>query len=309
MPYSNTRSAKDLKHSNRSNTRSAKDAAKDIKPSDRYKTAKRTDAVIVRIHHERKPIMITLSVWQALFLREAVSRLSAGRAAWLWLLLEPVIHVTYVLVIYTAIRVRSVGGIEAAVWLMVGMLAFFMFRRTAAQVMNGINANRVLFTYRQVKPVDSVLVRAGLEGFLMILISMILFSGAALFGFAIIPADPLAVLEAFFGLWMVGLGFGLTTSVAIELVPEIGKLIGFILRPLYMISGVLLPIGSIPQPYRAYLLFNPIVHGLEAVRLGFSPRYHAVEELNILYLYGFAMVAIFLGLALHNRFATRLVMQ
>ena len=92
--------------------------------------------------------MITLSVWQALFLREAVSRLSAGRAAWLWLLLEPVLNVTYVLVIYTAIRVRSVGGIEAAVWLMVGMLAFFMFRRTAAQVMNGIYSNRGRGTYR-----------------------------------------------------------------------------------------------------------------------------------------------------------------
>jgi len=291
MAYSNPRLANGTKH------------------SDRYKKAKLPAAEIVRIHHARKPIMITLSVWKALFLREAVSRLSAGRAAWLWLLLEPVLHVTYVLVIYTAIRVRTVGGIETAVWLMVGMLGFFMFRRTAAQVMNGIGANRLLFTYRQVKPVDSVLVRACLEGFLMILISIILFSGAALLGLAVIPDDPLAVLEAFLGLWMVGLGFGLASSVAVELVPEIGKLIGFILRPLYMISGVLLPIGSVPQPYRDYLLFNPIAHGLEAVRLGFSPHYHAVAELSIPYIYGFAMVTMFLGLALHNRFATRLVMQ
>jgi len=253
--------------------------------------------------------MIMLSVWKALFLREAVSRLSTGRVAWLWLLFEPVFNVTYMLVLYTAIRVHSVGGIDTAIWLMGGMLAFFMFRRTATQVMYGISANQALFTYRQVKPVDSVLIRAGLEGFLMILVSLILFSGAALFGFDIIPADPLAVLEAFFGLWMIGLGFGLATSVAIELVPEVGKLIGFILRPLYMISGVLLPIGSVPQPYRDYLLLNPIAHGLEAVRLGFAPNYHAVQELSIPYIYAFAMATIFLGLALHKRFATRLVMQ
>ncbi len=263
----------------------------------------------MQVHSVRSATAITLSVWKALFLREAVSRLSAGRAAWLWLLLEPVINVTYMLVIYTVIRVHAVGGIDTAVWLMVGMLGFFMFRRTAAQTMNGIGANRALFTYRQVKPVDSVLVRAGLEGFLMILISIILFSGAALFGLDIIPADPLAVLEAFFGLWMIGLGFGLATSVAVELVPEMGRLIGFILMPLYVISGVMLPIGSVPQPYRDYLLLNPIAHGLEAVRLGFAPHYHAVPELSIPYIYGFAMVTIFLGLALHNRFATRLVMQ
>ena len=263
----------------------------------------------MQVHSVRSATAITLSVWKALFLREAVSRLSAGRAAWLWLLLEPVINVTYMLVIYTVIRVHAVGGIDTAVWLMVGMLGFFMFRRTAAQTMNGIGANRALFTYRQVKPVDSVLVRAGLEGFLMILISIILFSGAALFGLDIIPADPLAVLEAFFGLWMIGLGFGLATSVAVELVPEMGRLIGFILMPLYVISGVMLPIGSVPQPYRDYLLLNPIAHGLEAVRLGFAPHYHAVPDLSISYIYGFAMVSIFLGLALHNRFATRLVMQ
>ena len=263
----------------------------------------------MQVHSVRSATAITLSVWKALFLREAVSRLSAGRAAWLWLLLEPVINVTYMLVIYTVIRVHAVGGIDTAVWLMVGMLGFFMFRRTAAQTMNGISANRALFTYRQVKPVDSVLVRAGLEGFLMILISIILFSGAALFGLDIIPADPLAVLEAFLGLWMVGLGFGLATSVAVELVPEFGRLISFILRPLYVISGVILPIGSVPQPYRDYFLLNPIVHGLEAVRLGFAPHYHAVPDLSIPYIYGFAMVTIFLGLALHNRFATRLVMQ
>jgi len=284
-------------------------SANDIRRSDRYKKAKPPDTAIVRIHHERKPIMIMLSVWKALFLREAVSRLSTGRVAWLWLLFEPVFNVTYMLVLYTAIRVHSVGGIDTAIWLMGGMLAFFMFRRTATQVMYGISANQALFTYRQVKPVDSVLIRAGLEGFLMILVSLILFSGAALFGFDIIPADPLAVLEAFFGLWMIGLGFGLATSVAIELVPEVGKLIGFILRPLYMISGVLLPIGSVPQPYRDYLLLNPIAHGLEAVRLGFAPNYHAVQELSIPYIYAFAMATIFLGLALHKRFATRLVMQ
>jgi len=40
----------------------------------------------------KKPhcLRVTFSVWKAMFLREAVARLSAGRAAWLWLLLEPV---------------------------------------------------------------------------------------------------------------------------------------------------------------------------------------------------------------------------
>jgi capsular polysaccharide transport system permease protein len=257
----------------------------------------------------RSPLDITLSVWKALFLREAVNRLSRERTAWLWLLMEPVMHIVFLMFIFTVIRLRVVGGIDTAVWIMVGLLAFFMFRRPAQQGINAVGANQALFTYRQVKPVDTVLVRACLEGFLMILVVVILLAGARLYGLAVVPADPLAVLEAFVALWLVALGFGLVASVAGELVPELGRFIGMTLRPLYFFSGVIFPLERIPQPYREWLMLNPVAHGLEATRLGFAPHYKAVPETSVAYMYGFAVVAIFLGLALHRRFATRLVTQ
>lgn len=258
------------------------------------------------MHSARTSTAIALSVWKALFLREALSRILAGRAAWFWLLAEPVFHVAYLMLIFAVISVRTVGGIDTAIWIMVGMLAFFMFCRTGTQVMNAVSANQALFAYRQVKPVDTVLVRGGLEGLLMTIIASILLAGAALFGHSVIPADPLAVLEAFFGLWLVGLGFGLVTSVTGELVPELGRVIHLVMMPMYLISGVMFPISAVPQPYRDWLLLNPVAHGLEAARLGFAPYYHAVPELSVAYMYGFALVSIFLGLALHRRFALRL---
>jgi capsular polysaccharide transport system permease protein len=254
-------------------------------------------------------VRIMASVYSALFLREALARISSSRFAWFWLLAEPVFHVAYMLFVYTVIRVHTVGGIDTVIWLMVGMLAFFMFRRTATQVTNAISANQALFTYRQVKPVDTVLVRGGLEGFLMVIVASILLAGAALFGHSVVPVDPLAVLEAFFGLWLAGMGFGLVMSVVTELVPELGRLIDFVMTPLYLISGVILPLSSVPQPYRDWLMLNPVAHGLEAARLGFSPYYHAAPGLSTPYIYAFSLVSIFLGLALHRRFALRLVTQ
>jgi len=250
---------------------------------------------------------IAFSVWKALFLREAVSRISTGRAAWLWLLVEPVVHVVFLLFVFITIRMRTVGGIETAVWLLAGMLAFLMFRRTASRTQNAVSANQGLFAYRQVRPIDTVLVRAALEGFLMMMVALILFNGAALFGVDVLPDDPLAVLEAFFGRWLVGVGFGLMASVGGELIPELNKLLGFIMMPMYLISGVIFPIASVPQPYREWLMLNPVVHGIEAARLGFATYYHAVPELSIAYVYSFALVAVFLGLALHVRYQTRLI--
>jgi capsular polysaccharide transport system permease protein len=261
------------------------------------------------MHSVRISTAITVSVWKALFLREALIRLFASRALWFWLLAEPVLHMAIMIAILTAIRVRTVGGIDTAVWLMIGMLAFFMFRRTGTQVMNAVSANQALFAYRQVTPIDTALVRGGLEGLLMAIIAPILLLGAALLGYAVIPADPLTVFEAFLGLWLAGMGFGLVSSVGKELVPELGRVIELAMVPLYFISGVLFPLSTLPQPYRDWLMLNPVAHGLESARLGFAPHYHAVPELNLAYLYGFALVGIFFGLTLHRRFALRLATQ
>lgn len=257
----------------------------------------------------RSAWQITTSVWQALFLREALSRIVSGRAAWFWLLAEPVLHVGYMVLLFTVFRVTKIGGVDVAVWIMVGMLAFFSFRRTGTQVGKAIGANRSLFTYRQVKPVDTALVRGGLEGFLMVLVTLLLLVGMGLLGHEILPADPLAVMEAFGALWLLGLGFGLTASVLGSLMPEIDRLLNFIMMPLYLISGVMYPLASVPLPHRDWLMLNPVAHGIEAVRLGFAPHYHAAPELSLPYLYTSALVIVFLGLALQRRFALRLMTQ
>lgn len=258
-------------------------------------------------HIPRSSLTITLAVWKALFLREALSRIFSGRAAWFWLLAEPVFNVAYMVVIFTVIRMRVVGGIETAVWLVLGMLGFFMFQRTSSQLMNAIKANQALFAYRQVKLIDTLMVRAGLEGFLMIFIACILLTSLVILGYSVMPADPLLMLGAFFGLWCIGVGFGLITSVVIAMLPDLGKIIKFIMRPMMIISGVIFPLSSLPPQIREWLMLNPVAHGIESMRLGFSPYYHAVPELNIGYIFSFALGSVFFGLALHRRFAIKLV--
>jgi len=252
---------------------------------------------------------VTLSVWKAVFLREALDRISKERLSWVWVLLEPIIHIGFFLLIFALLRARQVGGIDTLVWIMVGMLAFFFFRRPAQQGINAIQSNRALFTFRQVKPLDVVLVRAMLEGFLMLMIAIMTLALAGLAGYQVMPSDPLAVLLAIGGMWLNGVAFALSASVFSVMIPELAWLLGMLLGPLYFLSGILFPIALIPQPYRDWLLFNPLVHGLEVARHGFSHLYQAVPEASMAYLYGFALVGIFFGLALHLRFSGRLAAQ
>ncbi len=112
----------------------------------------------------RSSSLIAWTVWKALFLREAVARLSAGRAAWLWLLLEPVVHLVFIIVLFGFVLQRVVSGIDYSLFIATGILGFILARNTATRSKEAINANDTLFTYRQVFPVDTVLVRAALEG-------------------------------------------------------------------------------------------------------------------------------------------------
>lgn len=255
----------------------------------------------------RSPMITTLAVWRALILREAVTRLFETRSAWIWVVLEPAAHIALMMFMFAVIRARVVENMDTPIWIMTGLLTFFIFRRPAGQCMSAISVNQALFAHRLVKPVDAVLSRGGLEGFLMILISLVIIGGAALMGEVPPPVGPLAILEACFGMWLAGLGFGLVASVAVELVPELGRIISFFLGILFFISGVIFPLSRIPSPYYEWLVLNPLVHGVDAARLGFAPYYGVIPDLSVAYLYGWALGLIFLGLALHAHFESRLV--
>lgn len=257
----------------------------------------------------RNPLAIAFAVWRAIFLRESLDRLFDMRFAWFWLLAEPVMHIAFITFVMTVIRVRSVGNADVVVWIIVGMLAFFLFRRTGVQVSYAVDTNRPLFTYRQVKPFDPVIARAVLEGFLMAIISLVILGTAALLGHQTFPFDALLVMQAVFGLWLFGIGYGLVASVLMALVPEMEHVLMIVMMPLYLISGVIWPLNSIPLPYRDILMLNPIAHGIELARQGFFPYYHTVPDLSMSYLFAWGVVSIFLGLMLYRRFADQLVMR
>lgn len=254
------------------------------------------------------PFSNTIFVWQALFLREALDRFFGSRAAWAWLVVEPAMHIGFMSCLWGMMRKNSMGGINVTMWIILGMLSFFLFRRTSVQTLHALDCNKAFFAFRQVRPFDVALMRAGVEAFSMFFISSSILGVAALAGLEVLPDDPITVLLALAGLWLFGLGYGLVTSVCMRLVPDSGHIFQIFMMPLYLISGVIIPVAYIPMPYRDWLLWNPLVHGLELVRLGFFSNYHTLD-VSFSYLYSWVLLSITLGLTLYRAFETRLVTQ
>lgn len=257
----------------------------------------------------RSSLSVTFAVWNALFLREAVARLSATRGAWVLIVLEPVLHACFMLVLYTVLRTRSVAGADVAVWLVLGLTGYFTVQNVFTRAMGAVDANKALFAYRQVRPIDTVMVRSALEALLGLVILLCLLGGLALFGRSVLPDAPMETILSWTGLMLCALGIGLILSVLSDLIPEAGNLTVFLFRPLYFLSGAIFPLSAIPIQYREWAFLNPFAHGLELLRSSFFPVYHAAPEANFVYLFGFATVSIFFGLALQVRFAQKLRAQ
>lgn len=255
----------------------------------------------------RSPALIMLSVWKALLLREATFRLFGSRAAWAWLLIEPLVNFAFLIYLFAVIRHRVVGGMDVAIWLILGLIGYFTFRRTANQMGGAIDSNLALFTYRQVLPFDAIMVRGILEGLIMIVAFIIIVFIMGLIGYDITPEQPLILLAGFFGLWLFGAALGLLVAIGGVLVEETRQIFSMLMMPVYFISSVIFPISAIPPQYQELLMFNPIIHGVEGMRAGYSRYYHAPEGLDLSYLYLSSIILLVIGLLLYTRFSKAIV--
>lgn len=255
----------------------------------------------------RTPWQVTRSVWYAMFMREAISRTMADRLGWFWMIFEPVAFVGIVIAIRSFISSSQlIANAEFIPWLIAGLLGFALVREAMTRGMGAVEGNRSLFAYRQVQPIDPVLVRNFLEGMLRSLVFLIFIAGGLLLGLDMNPDNAMRAMAAWLSLWCLGLGLGLVTSVAATMVPEIGKVIRVLSIPLLITSGVIFPLNSMPHWLLEYLMLNPIPHGLETLRLGFFENYKVVHGTSMLYFWMVTFSLISVGLLMHLRFVDRL---
>ncbi|MCW1683773.1 ABC transporter permease, partial [Campylobacter jejuni] len=109
-----------------------------------------------------------LNVIHALFFRELKTRFGANRhLGYLWVVGEPMSITLAITAIVTIIREYHhqvmPEGISIFMFLISGIMPYFMFRSIVTQLMNGTQANLALFAYKPVKPIHVFIARTLLE--------------------------------------------------------------------------------------------------------------------------------------------------
>ncbi len=247
-----------------------------------------------------------MAVVYALSFRELRTRLGGYRLGYLWILAEPVMHVVIFSVSMGMHARQFLPGIDFPMFILIGILPYDLFSKVFGSSLGAVEANQGLYVYKQVKPLDVVLTRwlveVGIHGAALV----VLLAGMAMLGYGgILPDDPLGVVAVFALLAVFALGCGLVGATLTEVFPESRKFLPYLTRPLFFISGIFFSLSMIPEEYRPYLDWNPLLHYLDLVRsCWFSEFPHGYASWSMAS--AAALAALVLGLGIYARFRHRL---
>lgn len=247
----------------------------------------------------RSSLQVQFAAIHALYMRELLTRFGHYRLGYVWAIIEPGLIVFLKTVFFTAVFGRVIGGMSYGLFLVNGILPFFMIMRSATRSLGAVDANRGLFVYRAVRPIDTVIARSLLEASLYFNLYILFMFGLWWSGqpisFSYIPM----ILLCWFTLFFFGLGISFVFMTLGSFSKELSKFVGSFSIIFYIMSGIMYSVRSLPQQYQEIILWNPIIHGIEIIRHSVHPAY-LDDHVSYFYLLKATVVVLFLGLFLYK---------
>jgi capsular polysaccharide transport system permease protein len=222
-------------------------------------------------------LLLQLRVVGAVARREMQLRAMKGNFGLVGVFLEPLALIATFLALRVFLRGSGDGiYLNVVLWLALGFVPFFMFSGIAIKAISGVEKNSDLYFYRRLKPLDSLLgnafLLAQIFGFLLIIFVV----GVSLWEWRFVVQDVGMAVFVFVGIGMLGFGVGLITLIIGHRLPIVAWVMKMFLRRILLwTSCIFFPISALPDIARPWILWNPIAHGIELLRIACNPFYPA----------------------------------
>ena len=234
-------------------------------------------------------------VLHALILRDMQTRFGRQTLGYLWAIFEPLLFVAVFVAVLSLRGKVAPAGIDVTLFIITGILPFFLFRNVLTTCLHAIQAARPLLIFPQVTPFDVVMARTVLEFATGFVVLAIVVGAAAWAGLPVNVERPLECIIYFVALCMLGFGTGATFGALAPIYLFIQRIIpAFLGRPLFWISGVFFTADMIPEGIRGIALYNPILHLIELFRSAFFVEFESTHA-DPMYAAFWVVVATLLG--------------
>jgi capsular polysaccharide transport system permease protein len=210
----------------------------------------------------------------ALMQREVRSRSPGSRLGYLLDLAQPCLQLGMMYVVFWGIQRRADFGNSLFLFLLSGVVPYFLFTHTAAKVMGTVSRIRVMRPLGVVIAIDVAIALTILE---LISITLLCVGGLTIAALLRVPGampyDPFQMVLGLFITALTGMGVGLCNSYIAQFFPSWRVIWTVIARSLIFLSNVFYVIDFLPKLAREILWWNPLLHGVIWFRIGMFPHY------------------------------------
>jgi len=255
---------------------------------------------------QRNYIQIFLAVQKALFLRELNMRFSVSRIGLFWTFFQPFFQVLLFVIIKVFLFGRTADNFDYAVFIALNFTAFNMFKNIVIKSMGAFTANRGLFVYKQVKPIDTIIARSMVEVFITGIIILTFMMIGSYFQFDMHVKNLSMVALGYLWLIVFSFSFALFLAVANTFIQSVSNIIGFLMYALMFGSALFYTVDMLSPELQTLLLYNPLTHFMEMIH-GFY--FYTLDDRYVDYSYMalWTVTLLFIGLWLYIKLEKRIV--
>lgn len=246
-------------------------------------------------------LLLQLRVVSAVARREMHLRAAKGTFGLIGVFVEPLALIGTFLALRILLRGAGDGTyMNLVLWLAMGFVPFFMFADIAIKALGGVEKNSTLYFYGRVRPLDSLMGNALLlvQIFGLLFLLFVVFTGLWDWRFPIVDLGQ--AIFIFFGIALLGFGVGLATLIIGHRLPILAWMVQLFLRRILLwTSCIFFPISIIPDVFRPWILWNPMAHGVELLRMAANPAYPA-PGVSAVYFWSWVLGSVGFGLFIYG---------
>lgn len=227
-------------------------------------------------HSSRSPKSSLAASWAiqrrvigALLMREVLTRFGRHNIGFLWLFVEPMLFTIGVTALWTIAGAGHGSNLPIVAFALTGYSSVLMWRNMPSRCISAITPNLALMYHRHVKVVDIFAARLLLEAAGATISFVVLGLFFSSIGWISPPEDIGKVLFAWF---MIG-WFGFSLAILMGSLSEQSELIEKLWHPasylLFPLSGAAFMVDALPTTAQEFVLYLPMVHGVELLREGY----------------------------------------
>lgn len=235
-------------------------------------------------------------IW-ALVMRESITMYGREGLGVLWIIAEPAMFVIGVMIIFSYMEVAYANGISVAEYMAVSYPTLLFWRNGTGRVTKALEVNRSLLHHQLIRPMDILYARIILTFASGAAAFMVLYPIFTFLGITHLPVHWFAFGMGYLLVIWFSFAFVLIMAALAELSETIEKTSHIILYLMLPFSDIFLPMYLVPEPYRHYLLYFPLIDCVEYFHHGyFGSQMHTYYHLP--YTFGALIAMTLLGYTL-----------